>query len=143
MSLFLVDIDRFKPINDEFGNDAGDQVIAHVANVMKEGRRESDIVSRIGGDEFAALLPETDLVQATIVAERLRDKLQRHALLVGERAVPVTVSIGLAEATASMSGISALIKLADRALCQAKASGRNRVVAAPPPARDEHRLAAE
>ena len=125
LSLGLIDIDRFKEINDRLGHEAGDKAIRHVASACNSARRTTDIVSRLGGDEFAILLPETDLQQAHVVAERLRREISGTA-----QDPEVTVSIGVASATLGMSGIGALLRVADRALYEAKAGGRNRVAAA-------------
>lgn len=142
LSLLFIDIDHFKEINDRFGHDAGDQAILHVAGVIAEDRRATDIISRFGGDEFAILLPETDLAQAGIVAERIRQRLNERPLVVEEQAVPITLSIGLAEAALSMSSLGALIKLADRMVYEAKAAGRDRIQIPPPPT-GEVKFAAE
>ena len=128
MSLLVIDIDRFKSVNDRFGHDVGDRALVDVANLCKDGRRSSDIVARIGGEEFAILLPETELSQAGVVAERLRENVNETPFSAEARPIALTVSIGVAQASVSMSGIDALMKLADRALYEAKARGRNRVV---------------
>jgi diguanylate cyclase (GGDEF)-like protein len=125
LSLMLMDIDRFKDINDRLGHEAGDKAIKNVAAVCTESTRSSDVVARIGGDEFAALLPETDLQQARIVAERLRQAIQVKTR--GGQAA-ITVSIGIALANPGMPDIAALMRLADKALYDAKAAGRNCVV---------------
>jgi diguanylate cyclase (GGDEF)-like protein len=143
LSLLMIDVDRFKSINDRFGHDVGDRAIAHVADILQQGRRSSDIVARTGGDEFAMLLPETDPGQAGVVAERLRDAMEQCPLMVDGRSVPVTISIGLAGARLSMPGINALIKSSDEALYRAKSGGRNQTAAAAPPAVGGYEVAAE
>jgi diguanylate cyclase (GGDEF)-like protein len=106
LTLLMLDIDHFKSINDRFGHDAGDRAIVQVADACNDDRRGIDIVARLGGDEFVLLLPETDVEQAAVVAERLRARIAASALLVdGGADVPLTVSIGLAAATSSMSGV--------------------------------------
>jgi diguanylate cyclase (GGDEF)-like protein len=125
LSLMLMDIDRFKDVNDRLGHEAGDRAIKTVAAVCTESTRSSDVVARIGGDEFAALLPETDLQQARTVAERLRQAILARTQ--GGQAA-VTVSIGIAAANVSMPDMGALMRLADKALYAAKATGRNCVV---------------
>lgn len=97
MSLLMMDIDFFKSINDRFGHDAGDKVIAGVANVCITIRRSTDL--RLGGEELALLLPETDMQSATHVAERLRARIAEEAIRVGGEFIPVTASIGVAEAS--------------------------------------------
>jgi diguanylate cyclase (GGDEF)-like protein len=130
MSLILFDIDRFKSINDSFGHYAGDHVIMQIADICRKQKRKSDIIARFGGEEFLMLLPETDLAAARRVAERLRRKVEMSAFSVVSKAITTTVSIGVAEANATMASIFDLIKLADKALYIAKDSGRNRVCAA-------------
>jgi diguanylate cyclase (GGDEF)-like protein len=117
ISLMLIDIDQFKEINDRRGRDAGDGVLKKLANICMEGKRSTDIVARIGGDEFAMLLPETDLVQARTVAERI---ITATEFLDG-----VTFSIGIAEGTLRMPGIEDLARAADSALYSARSSGKN------------------
>jgi diguanylate cyclase (GGDEF)-like protein len=141
LSVLMIDVDHFKTVNDRYGHDVGDEVLVAVANACRAGKRSSDIVGRIGGEEFAMLLPETDLGQARVVAERIRRSVAASPLQAQRVHFNVTVSIGFAAATASMSGFEALLHAADEALCDAKAEGRNRIVAwSPPPAA---KLAAE
>ncbi|MGN6285295.1 MAG: diguanylate cyclase [Afipia sp.] len=142
LSLLFIDVDHFKEINDRFGHDVGDLAILHVADVIAEDRRATDIISRFGGDEFAMLLPETDIDQARVVAERIRARLNERPLALEGQAVPITLSIGLAEASLSMSSLGALIKLADRMVYEAKSAGRDRIQVPPPPA-GEVKFAAE
>ena len=135
---FIVDIDHFKTINDTHGHAAGDSVLRHVAQHGQAVLRCTDLFGRYGGDEFVAILPETDLDTAAIIAERLRQCVGQpmagpHAL---PRGVPgVTVSIGVAAVSAGGQGIDELIAQADAALYTAKHAGRNctRVVDDPPP----------
>ena len=117
LSLFLIDIDQFKEINDQRGHEAGDVVLKKLATISMEGKRGTDIVARLGGDEFVVLLPETNLQQARSIAERI---LSATDSLNG-----VTFSIGVAEATLRMSGIESLLRAADRALYSAKSAGKN------------------
>jgi diguanylate cyclase (GGDEF)-like protein len=130
LSLMMIDIDRFKAINDRFGHDVGDRVIEHVAALCREGKRASDTVARIGGEEFVMLLPETPLDSAHLVAERLRRRIADTPLLDAAARVALTASIGVAEADGRTGDIAALMKRADEALYQAKHAGRDRVVAA-------------
>jgi diguanylate cyclase (GGDEF)-like protein len=141
LSLLAIDIDHFKSVNDRYGHAVGDEAIVSVADACQQGKRASDIVGRFGGEEFVILLPETDQAQAMIVAERLRERVARHVLHAHKVQFKVTISVGVAQATVSMSGIDALLRAADQALYQAKDQGRNRVVQwSPPP---ESKLAAE
>jgi diguanylate cyclase (GGDEF)-like protein len=127
LSMLLLDIDKFKAVNDSFGHDVGDQMIQHVGNLCEENKRSPDVVARVGGEEFAILLPETDLESSCIVAERLRRMVAERPLETGGMRVAVTVSVGVAELSSAMGGTSDLMKLADRMLYEAKRSGRNRI----------------
>jgi diguanylate cyclase (GGDEF)-like protein len=122
--LLMLDVDDFKPYNDTYGHPAGDQVLRGIATVMRETVREGDLVARYGGEEFAALLPQTDSRHGRIVAERIRDAVERHVF--SHRAV--TLSIGAAEFSVDGADAETLIDSADRALYSAKRAGRNRVV---------------
>ncbi|MEA2988890.1 MAG: hypothetical protein QOG83_1601, partial [Alphaproteobacteria bacterium] len=129
LALLMFDIDHFKSVNDTHGHDVGDRVIKAVADLMQNNKRSSDIAARVGGEEFALLLPEASLENACIAAERLRQKVAEHALEADGGAVTVTISIGLSIARDGVAGIAALMKQADVALYDAKHSGRNRVCA--------------
>jgi len=126
LSFLMIDIDYFKAINDRFGHDVGDRAIVHVANLAGQYKRTSDLLARIGGEEFGLLLPETEAAQAELVAERLRRQVAQSPL--AEVSHSATVSIGVATSDESMAGISDLIRAADQALYAAKRSGRNRVM---------------
>jgi diguanylate cyclase (GGDEF)-like protein len=123
LSLLLMDIDRFKSYNDTYGHPSGDKVLKVMSGLLKENARSTDIPVRFGGEEFAVILTETDMMGSVVLGERLRqsiagaDGLQR----------PVTASIGIATLTPGMQGVAELIAQADRALCAAKGEGRNRV----------------
>jgi len=124
LSLVLVDIDHFKVINDTHGHDAGDRVLRRVADVLGEGSRHSDFVARIGGEEFAVLLPETPLFEAMQFGEKLRCNIAIAPMTTG----PVTISVGVANMPHSrVASSSELFRAADQALYRAKARGRNRV----------------
>jgi diguanylate cyclase (GGDEF)-like protein len=141
MSVLMVDIDHFKSVNDRYGHAVGDEAIKAMADACLRGKRKSDVVGRVGGEEFAVLLPETSLSRAKIVAERIRKRIAGQTLKAHDVHFQITASIGLAEASVSMSGTDALMVAADQALYQAKGLGRNRCAlwSPPPPAR----LAAE
>lgn len=128
MSVLAVDIDHFKTVNDRFGHTAGDEALKAVAQVCISSKRKSDVVGRLGGEEFAILLPETSLSRALIVAERIRKRIENLSLMINNVPVPLTASIGVAEAFVSMSGADALVTAAGDALYQAKSQGRNRSV---------------
>ena len=134
VSVLMLDIDHFKSVNDRYGHAVGDEAIKAVAAACNEGKRKSDLVGRIGGEEFAVLLPETSLSRAKLVAERIRKRAMATRLNAHQVQFGVTVSIGVAEASVSMSGIDALMGAADQALYQAKAEGRNKCICWSPPA---------
>lgn len=143
LSLVMLDIDHFKSVNDRYGHAIGDDVIRAVAAACSDGQRTSDIVGRLGGEEFAILLPETDLEAAHVVAERVRAKIAAELFACEKVNFRITASLGIAAATPSMSGMNALIRSADMALYEAKALGRNRCVSFVPPPLADLRNAAE
>ena len=124
LSLLIIDIDRFKSFNDDFGHLLGDAVLKEVAKVLNATARHMDVLARLGGDEFAVLLPGSDLEEASLVAERLRTTIGDRPLHCGGREHKLTVSIGLAEAQLDDDAAS-LLKRADSALYAAKEAGRN------------------
>ena len=128
LSFLMIDIDFFKSINDRFGHEVGDQMIVHLTTLARGCKRDSDVLARIGGEEFALLLPETDLAQAQVVAERLRREVADNPLTARSDPIPSTISIGVALLDDSMTGIADLMNVADHALYEAKSGGRNRVV---------------
>jgi diguanylate cyclase (GGDEF)-like protein len=125
LSLILFDIDHFKAINDSFGHPAGDAVLRAVAEVAQSCLRESDALFRVGGEEFAILLPEP-LASATGRAESVRHAIERHSLAFGGTALRVTASFGVAE-LARGEALPVYYERADERLYHAKHSGRNRV----------------
>ncbi|SDD91216.1 GGDEF domain-containing response regulator [Desulfuromonas thiophila] len=130
-SLLLFDIDHFKQVNDRFGHIAGDRALRHLVRLFQAQFRQEDIFARIGGEEFAALLPETDLSGARELAERLCHLLPRHPVLLDQQPVALQVSIGVAQVDGTLCpSIEQLLEQADRALYQAKRQGRNQVVVA-------------
>ena len=122
-ALLVIDIDHFKRINDTHGHDVGDEVLRKVVTAVSTRKRRSDLLFRMGGEEFVLLLPGATLDQACQMAEELRLRLAQSDLLPGE---PVTVSIGVSALRKGQSADS-WIKSADGALYRAKRSGRNRV----------------
>ncbi len=127
VAVLMCDIDHFKSINDRFGHFIGDQVIKLFADTATASLRSSDLVGRFGGEEFAAILPNSDLEDAILVAERVRAAFETAATEVGGHPVRGTVSIGAALASEQAPSIEALLTRADEALYQAKRNGRNRV----------------
>jgi diguanylate cyclase (GGDEF)-like protein len=131
VSLVIVDIDHFKSINDAYGHPAGDEVIRKVAALCGGACRARDVVARIGGEEFAILLPDCDLDQAAMVAERVRQATDKALFVVhGREPIRFTASLGVAEFGGSDGSALDLFARADAALYAAKAAGRNRVIAA-------------
>ncbi len=128
LSFLMIDIDFFKSINDCFGHEVGDQMIVHFVTLARASKRDSDVLARIGGEEFALLLPETDLRPAQLVGERLRCDVAENPLIAKSDRISTTISIGVATRNDAMTGIVDLMKAADQALYDAKGSGRNRVV---------------
>jgi diguanylate cyclase (GGDEF)-like protein len=127
LSVLIIDVDHFKAINDHFGHAVGDSALKIVSSVCNSAKRDSDISARIGGEEFALLLPETNEAAALVVAERLRVMVRECAPTVHGEKLNLRVSIGIATATLSMSGVATLMKRGDDALYEAKRSGRDRV----------------
>ena len=141
LSLLALDVDNFKSINDCFGHDAGDLILKSIADDCSSMRRETDIVGRLGGEEFVLLLPETNESAAKLVAERLRELIADHTSIFPE--TQISVSIGVAGATLGMSSFEVMLKRADEALYEAKRGGRNRVVIAPRRLHEKHETAAQ
>jgi len=137
LAMLMLDIDFFKRVNDRFGHAAGDRVLAIFAQILRHSLRSVDLPARVGGEEFAALLPGADLETAAAVAERIRAEVEAHAAHAptpGDAAHPdaiaFTVSIGVAASpTDCPANYDTLMSVADRRLYAAKAAGRNRVVA--------------
>jgi two-component system cell cycle response regulator len=132
-AVMILDLDRFKSINDTHGHAAGDAVLIEVAARLGEVLRPSDLLARIGGEEFLVVLPEADLARASTVAERLRRIIGETPVPLPHdgKAIPVTSSIGLAIGNAPTTaglGVDALMHSADMALLYAKQDGRNQVI---------------
>lgn len=128
-SLAIIDLDNFKVVNDSFGHGPGDRVLLAVATALRDQARSADLVARIGGDEFAVVMPGTDARGAREAAERLRQAVARScAHLDASPGIPVTASLGIAELDVSRHGSAlGLLADADRGVYAAKSSGRNRV----------------
>ena len=129
VTLLMFDLDHFKSINDRFGHAVGDDALKLFAQVARASMRANDVIGRLGGEEFAAIVPEPMEV-ATKIAERLRGAFQAAGVTVGPHAVGATVSIGAATSYAPATDIDALIIRADSALYCAKRDGRNRICTA-------------
>lgn len=131
-TLMLVDVDHFKPVNDTYGHDAGDEVLQGLSRVLVKSIRTADMAARFGGEEFALLLPETDLLSATVVTERVRKMVETTPFRVSHDigSLNMTVSVGAAELRKGETA-QQLLKRADEALYRAKQNGRNQVQLAP------------
>lgn len=136
LSIGMADLDFFKSLNDTYGHDAGDSVLRAFAAMLLDTFRQSDLVCRYGGEEFAFLFPESSLAEARILAERFRTRWSEYDIYLPDGSlVRVTVSIGLADAGSGT--IDEALKAADEALYEAKRQGRNRTVVAGPAKIDE------
>jgi len=121
-SLFILDIDHFKKVNDTFGHQAGDEVLAQLAQLLKNQARSLDIVARYGGEEFVVILPETNQDEAKIIAEQLRQAVEQAEWQTGR----ITVSVGIATVNKT-DNETTILQRADKALYASKENGRNRV----------------
>ncbi len=127
-SLLMLDLDYFKTVNDSYGHSIGDQVLKKMTETTIHCLRNVDIFGRLGGEEFAILLPETCTNQAQYVAERIRQNIEQISVYIQDFFVKITVSIGISIYHQGDEKIEDILKRADRALYQAKAQGRNRVI---------------
>jgi diguanylate cyclase (GGDEF)-like protein len=127
-SLLVMDLDHFTTVNDRLGHDAGDDVLKAIATLVQENVRAVDCVGRYGGEQFAVVLPYTDVEMAQTMAERIRADIERHAFDVVDGQVRITVSVGVASLhDASSTTVDGWMAAAGAALAEAKAQGRNRV----------------
>lgn len=126
VSLLLIDLDHFKRINDTFGHQAGDRVLMELSDLFRSKLRKSDFAARYGGEEFVLVLPQTDVAEATIAAEKLRQSVVDRVFLFRGKRVEVSFSAGVAQLAARES-IADWLKRADSALYEAKNNGRNQV----------------
>ncbi|WIV98212.1 GGDEF domain-containing protein [Kinneretia aquatilis] len=128
-ALVMIDMDRFKQLNDSLGHAAGDAALQRLVEVLKPCVREVDALGRLGGEEFCVLLPLTDIAGAALVAERMRLNLEESEFLWQGQSWPLTASFGIAEAEPGDISADAVLSRADRAMYRAKAQGRNVVQA--------------
>ena len=129
LSFLMLDIDHFKIVNDTYGHAVGDDVLKHFSSICLKLARDTDIVARVGGEEFIVMLPETNEDGAFIFAERFREEIYNSTLTINENTIKYTVSIGISSLNSDKdSTISMILQRADRALYEAKESGRNRSV---------------
>jgi len=129
-SLLMLDVDHFKAVNDTYGHESGDEVLRHLAALLRPQLRSLDIVGRLGGEEFGVILPNTALDEARCLAERLRQAVVQNEIVTRYALLKLSVSIGVAAFGPAIQTIDDLLRYADQALYQAKAEGRDRVVVA-------------
>ena len=127
-SLIIADIDGFKGINDTFGHEAGDNVLVEIAKTLTSNLRRYDSVCRWGGEEFLFLLPDTNLEEGRLVAQKLRERVGAISVLYQEQEISVSMSLGVSQFSGGDEDLNACINRADKALYQAKRRGRNQVV---------------
>ncbi|MEO9273991.1 GGDEF domain-containing protein [Marinomonas sp. 5E14-1] len=125
LTLMLIDVDYFKKINDEHGHDVGDACLVEVASTLKESLRKNDIIARFGGEEFIIALPNTFKIEATVIAENIRQTISEGVY--SSLKLPLTITLGLTETTQENDLILKVIKRADKALYRGKDKGRNRL----------------
>jgi len=136
-SLIMIDIDFFKKVNDQWGHEVGNQALIHLARLLRQTVRILDIPCRCGGEEFAVILPDTNLSACLPVAERIRECVETSPLDVYGQTLTMTISLGIATYTSQNDiTVEELVKEADGYLYQAKKTGRNRVCHAPLPSVD-------
>ncbi len=129
LALLLMDLDLFKKVNDVYGHLFGDTVLKGIGKIIQKCVRKTDVVSRYGGEEFAVLLPVTDIAGAQLIAENIRRTIELHSFKSGQEKVSITASIGVATLTAHKpDSPQKLLDMADTALYSSKELGRNRVI---------------
>ena len=140
LAVILFDIDRFKEINDAHGHAVGDEVIRSLARIVASTGRESDVAGRVGGEEFAILLPQTNARDAQELAERLREQMEQSVIHLDHGEVKFTASFDVVQMGAGCESLEALVAAADGAMYQAKERGKNCVFVATPPAPEDATL---
>ena len=128
LSLFMLDVDSFKTVNDLYGHEVGDRVLQHISQKIVDNLREIDMVARMGGEEFSVLLPNTKVDDALKLAERLRQVIEQESCQIQNQIINVTVSIGVASYNKDASSLEAILRQADDFMYQAKSEGKNRVI---------------
>lgn len=128
LAVLLLDVDHFKQVNDQHGHAAGDQVLRSLIKTVRQGLREIDLTGRLGGEEFAVMLPHTGADGARIVAERLRESVAQMRVPLNRSSIKITMTVGVAAISDGCDNADALLAVADEALYKGKRSGRNCVV---------------
>ena len=127
LSVMMIDIDHFKDVNDQYGHAAGDHVLKIFVEAIEEEIRSTDVLGRIGGEEFTLLLPDTPLKSASYLAERIRERISKYPYIAGVNLIDITASLGVAVLTEVDNQFKEILSRADQALYKAKNSGRNKV----------------
>lgn len=130
VALVMFDLDYFKQINDQYGHAAGDETLIAVARVAEEKIRSSDVLARIGGEEFAVLMPQATLEQALALASRLSKAFANNQIAINDDSIRCTASFGVSALNSDVNTLDALMAEADKALYEAKNNGRNQIIAA-------------
>ncbi len=125
----MIDIDDFKTHNDRYGHLVGDAILRETAHLIRDNVREVDLVGRYGGEEFSAILIDTDQDQAMFIAERIRKSIAEHRFRIYDEDLHLTVSVGFATYSSRIKGANEMVEWADSSLYQAKRQGKNRVCA--------------
>jgi diguanylate cyclase (GGDEF)-like protein len=130
LSCLMIDLDLFKEVNDQYGHHAGDQALKDISQLLKENCREPDTLARFGGEEFIAILPQTDLKGALVQAERLRHEVEHHLFMIDSvQAIKLTISVGVAAyPDRRIREVEDLVRIADEGLYSSKQHGRNRII---------------
>ncbi|MFP4363202.1 MAG: diguanylate cyclase [Spirochaetia bacterium] len=128
LSIIITDIDKFKKVNDTYGHNCGDLVLKKAAEMLYSNKRKQDLLARWGGEEFLLVLPETDQEEAAVLAEKMREAIEKMDVQYKEAKIPVTMTFGISEHSANCTNIENCIQHADMALYAGKQSGRNQVV---------------
>jgi diguanylate cyclase (GGDEF)-like protein len=127
LSLIILDVDHFKKVNDVYGHQAGDHVLRIVGDLIRQSFRKTDVLCRYGGEEFLAILPNTDAAGAVIAAEKFRAAVQAEKIVFEDKPIPITISGGVAQVKIGTETYTETIARADAALYHSKESGRNRM----------------
>jgi diguanylate cyclase (GGDEF)-like protein len=128
LAMMIIDVDHFKRINDEYGHEGGDNALIETVRRIRESLRTEDLVGRLGGEEFVAVMPSTDGQSALAAAERIRSSFSDATMRIGSSDITITVSVGVAVLDAQDQQYSHLLRRADRAMYAAKTAGRNKVM---------------